>query len=197
MPDAREIAIQRIVDAYQDASVADSGLSAENIQARVRGNILMSVSNDEGALVLACGNKSEYSVGYATLYGDTCGGFAPLRDVGKLKVYELARFINDRAGSELIPESVIERPPSAELAPDQQDTDSLPAYEVLDPQLRRIVETDEDGVNEQVERLVWRSEYKRRQAPPGPRVTAKAFGRDRRMPIANGWASSRLRPRSS
>jgi NAD+ synthase (glutamine-hydrolysing) len=196
LPDAREVEIQPLVQAYQQMGIAASGLSAENIQARIRGNVLMSVSNDERSLVLACGNKSEYAVGYATLYGDTCGGFAPLRDVGKLRVYELARYINERAGREVIPYSVIDRPPSAELADDQRDSDSLPPYEQLDPQLARIIESDEDGVYEPVEQLVWRSEYKRRQAPPGPRVTTKAFGRDRRMPIANAWAADPARPRA-
>lgn len=193
--EAHEIAIQPMIDAYQTAGIATQGLSAENIQARIRGNILMSQSNDLGALVLACGNKSEYAVGYATLYGDTCGGFAPLRDVSKLRVFELARWVNDHAGGS-IPESIIHRPPSAELAEGQLDSNSLPEYEVLDPQLRQIVELDQDGVNEQVEKLVWRAEYKRRQAPPGPKVTAKAFGRDRRMPIANGWANSHWRTNS-
>lgn len=189
----RELAIGSIVESYQAAGIAQSGLAAQNIQSRVRGNVLMGLSNEIGALVLACGNKSEYAVGYATLYGDTCGGYAPLRDVGKLRVFELARHANERACLELIPMSIIDRPPSAELAEDQEDTDVLPPYEQLDPLLERVVEQDADGIDERIERLVLLAEYKRRQAPPGPKVSPKAFGRDRRMPIADGWLGEPLR----
>ena len=168
----------------------------ENIQARCRGIILMAISNKTGRILLTTGNKSEMSVGYATLYGDMAGGFAPIRDVPKLLVYRLAEYRNrDR---EVIPRRVIERPPSAELAPDQQDSDSLPPYEVLDPILRLYVEEDR-GVNEiisagypeaevrRIVRLVDRNEYKRRQAPPGVKITQRAFGRDRRYPLTNGF----------
>ncbi|MFZ2171908.1 MAG: NAD+ synthase [Methylococcaceae bacterium] len=168
----------------------------ENIQARCRGVILMALSNKQGKLLLTTGNKSEMSVGYATLYGDMAGGFAPIKDVPKLLVYQLARFRNTL--SEVIPERVIIRPPSAELAPDQVDADSLPPYEVLDPILERYVELDQSAEEiiaagfrrEDVARaisLVDRNEYKRRQSPPGIRITGRAFGRDRRYPITSGY----------
>ncbi|MFA5921048.1 MAG: NAD+ synthase [Methylococcaceae bacterium] len=168
----------------------------ENIQARCRGVILMALSNKQGKLLLTTGNKSEMSVGYATLYGDMAGGFAPIKDVPKLLVYQLAHYRN--ALSEVIPERVITRPPSAELAPDQIDADSLPPYEVLDPILERYVELDQSAEEiiaagfrrEDVARainLVDRNEYKRRQSPPGIRITTKAFGRDRRYPITSGY----------
>lgn len=168
----------------------------ENIQARCRGVLLMAISNKSGKILLTTGNKSEMSVGYATLYGDMAGGFAPIKDVPKLLVYRLAEYRN-QAG-EVIPQRVIERPPSAELAPDQKDSDSLPPYEILDPILARYIEQDQ-GVAEivlagfseqavrQVVRLVDRNEYKRRQAPPGVRITQRAFGRDRRYPLTNGF----------
>ena len=168
----------------------------ENVQARCRGIILMAISNKEGKIVLSTGNKSEMSVGYATLYGDMAGGFAVLKDVNKALVYRLARYRNRL--SPVIPERVITRPPSAELAPDQKDQDSLPPYEVLDPILERYVELDQ-GVDEivaagfdeatvrRVTRMVDRNEYKRRQAAPGVRITRKAFGRDRRYPITSGF----------
>ncbi len=168
----------------------------ENIQARCRGVLLMAISNKSGKILLTTGNKSEMSVGYATLYGDMAGGFAPIKDVPKLLVYRLAEYRN-QAG-EVIPRRVIERPPSAELAPDQKDSDSLPPYEVLDPILARYIEQDQ-GVAEivsagfseqavrQVVRLVDRNEYKRRQAPPGVKITQRAFGRDRRYPLTNGF----------
>jgi NAD+ synthase (glutamine-hydrolysing) len=157
---------------------------------------MMALSNQHGWLVLTTGNKSELSVGYATLYGDMAGGFAVVKDVPKTLVYELVRDRNERAGRELVPASVIERAPSAELRPDQRDTDSLPAYELLDRILEDYVERDRgpqemiaDGLPEAVVRevvaMVDRSEYKRRQAPPGIRITPKAFGRDRRLPITN------------
>lgn len=171
-------------------------ITEENIQARCRGIILMAISNKRSRMLLTTGNKSEMSVGYATLYGDMAGGFAPLKDVPKLLVYRLARWRNrDR---EVIPQRVIDRPPSAELRPDQQDSDSLPDYAVLDPILARYVEQDqtldeivEAGYDratvERVARLVDVSEYKRRQAPPGVKITRRAYGRDRRYPIVNGF----------
>lgn len=168
----------------------------ENIQARCRGVILMAISNKQGKLLLTTGNKSEMSVGYATLYGDMAGGFAPIKDVPKLLVYKLARYRNSL--SAVIPERVITRPPSAELAPDQVDADSLPPYEILDPILERYVELDQSAEEiiaagysrEHVVRavsLVDRNEYKRRQSPPGIRITPRAFGRDRRYPITSGY----------
>ncbi len=175
---------------------SEPDLTAENIQARIRGNLMMALSNRHGWLVLTTGNKSEMSVGYATLYGDMAGGFAVIKDVPKGLVYELVRRRNERAGRELVPASVIERAPSAELRPDQRDEDSLPPYEVLDRVLEAYVERDQgreemvaaglpaETVNE-VLRLVDRSEYKRRQAAPGIRITPKAFGKDRRLPITN------------
>jgi NAD+ synthase (glutamine-hydrolysing) len=168
----------------------------ENIQARCRGVLLMALSNKQGKLLLTTGNKSEMSVGYATLYGDMAGGFAPLKDVYKLLVYQLAIYRNSL--SPVIPERVISRPPSAELAPDQKDEDSLPAYAVLDPILERYIEQDlpaaailEQGyqladINRAIA-LVDRNEYKRRQSPPGIRITVRAFGRDRRYPISSGY----------
>lgn len=168
----------------------------ENIQARCRGILLMAVSNKTGRMLLSTGNKSEMAVGYATLYGDMAGGFAPLKDVSKTWVYRLAHYRNTLAA--VIPERVLERPPSAELAPDQKDADSLPPYEVLDPILERFVERDwsvtkivAEGFDETVVRrvaeLVLINEYKRRQAPPGVRVTRRAFGKDRRYPITSGY----------
>jgi NAD+ synthase (glutamine-hydrolysing) len=168
----------------------------ENIQARCRGVILMALSNKQGKLLLTTGNKSEMSVGYATLYGDMAGGFAPIKDVPKMLVYRLARYRNTL--SKAIPERVLTRPPSAELAPDQVDEDSLPPYEILDPILERYVEKDQSAKEiiaagfsiEHVRRaicLVDRNEYKRRQSPPGIRITSRAFGRDRRYPITSGY----------
>ena len=171
-------------------------LAAENIQARIRGNLMMALSNQSGWLVLTTGNKSEMSVGYATLYGDMAGGFAVIKDVPKTLVYRLVRHRNSLADRELVPESVLERAPSAELRPDQRDDDSLPPYEVLDRILVAYVEEDRgrdeivgEGLDadlvDDVIAMVDRSEYKRRQAPPGIRITEKAFGRDRRLPITN------------
>jgi NAD+ synthase (glutamine-hydrolysing) len=171
-------------------------LAAENIQARIRGNLMMALSNRYGWLVLTTGNKSEMSVGYATLYGDMAGGFAVIKDVPKTLVYELVRRRNHAAGRELVPASVLERAPSAELRPGQLDSDSLPPYEVLDRILEAYVEQDAGreeiaaaglpaDVVDEVIRLVDRAEYKRRQAPPGIRITPRAFGRDRRLPITN------------
>jgi NAD+ synthase (glutamine-hydrolysing) len=175
---------------------SEPDLAAENIQARIRGNLMMALSNRFGWLVLTTGNKSELSVGYATLYGDMAGGFAVIKDVPKTLVYELVRHRNRLADFELVPASVLERAPSAELRPDQRDSDSLPPYEVLDRILEAYVERDQgrdeivaEGLPaetvDEVIRLVDRSEYKRRQAPPGIRITPKAFGRDRRLPITN------------
>jgi NAD+ synthase (glutamine-hydrolysing) len=168
----------------------------ENIQARIRGVLLMAISNKTGKMVLTTGNKSEMSVGYATLYGDMAGGFAAIKDVPKTLVYRLAEYRNNF--KPVIPRRVFERPPSAELAPDQRDTDSLPPYPVLDPILERYVELDQSAediiaagfdaaVVRRVLRMVDRNEYKRRQAPPGVRITPRAFGRDRRYPITSGY----------
>jgi NAD+ synthase (glutamine-hydrolysing) len=170
----------------------------ENIQARIRGNLLMAFSNKFGWLVLTTGNKSEMSVGYATLYGDMAGGFAVLKDVPKMMVYELARWRNGKAGFDLIPKRVLEKEPSAELKPGQHDTDTLPPYPVLDPILKAYVEEDrsfeeiltlgcEPECAQKVIAMVDRSEYKRRQAPPGIKITPRAFGRDRRFPITNHY----------
>lgn len=168
----------------------------ENIQARCRGIILMAASNKTGKMVLATGNKSEMAVGYATLYGDMAGGFAPLKDVSKTLVYQLSRWRNEQG--QVIPQRIIDRPPSAELKPDQRDDQSLPPYDVLDPILERYIERDQspeeivaagfdtDMVNKVV-RLVDRNEYKRRQAAPGVRISERAFGRDRRYPITSGY----------
>ncbi|MCH7916755.1 MAG: NAD+ synthase [Planctomycetes bacterium] len=174
------------------------GIAYENLQARIRGTLLMSLSNQLGAMVLTTGNKSETSVGYSTLYGDSAGGFAVIKDVPKTLVYRLARYVNERAGKAVIPETTITRAPSAELRPDQKDSDSLPDYEVLDEIIRGYVERDESaaqlvesGLPEEevnrVIRLIDRNEYKRRQSPPGVRITNKAFGKDRRLPITNRY----------
>src|SRR5882757_3921727 len=178
------------------ARPSEPDLAAENLQARIRGNLMMALSNRHGWLVLTTGNKSEMSVGYATLYGDMAGGFAVIKDVPKELVYGLVRRRNERAGRELVPASVLDRAPSAELRPDQRDSDSLPPYELLDRILEAYVERDlgrEEMIAEgmpaetidEVIRLVDRSEYKRRQAAPGIRITPKAFGKDRRLPITN------------
>jgi NAD+ synthase (glutamine-hydrolysing) len=198
-----EIAIDGVLAAYLRTLEAEfrgttTGVAEENFQARIRGNLLMALSNKFGSLVLATGNKSEYAVGYATLYGDMAGGFAPIKDVPKTLVYQLARWRNAQDDLSPIPERVIDKPPSAELRPDQKDTDSLPPYDVLDPVIEAYVEEDrspsdivETGFDaELVQRVVAmidRAEYKRRQAPPGVKITPKAFGRDRRMPITNGY----------
>jgi NAD+ synthase (glutamine-hydrolysing) len=168
----------------------------ENIQARCRGLLLMAISNKTGRMLLTTGNKSEMAVGYATLYGDMAGGFAPIRDCSKSLVYDLARYRNTLG--EAIPERVITRPPSAELRPDQKDTDSLPSYDILDPILAAFVEEDlsvaeitERGFDRDVVirvlEMVKRNEYKRRQAPPGVRISSRAFGRDWRYPITSGY----------
>jgi NAD+ synthase (glutamine-hydrolysing) len=198
----REIAIEAAVEAIADALVPEidggvAGLAAENLQARVRGVILMALSNTYGWLVVSTGNKSELAVGYSTLYGDMVGGFALLKDVFKTDVYRLAEHLNARAGREVIPRSTIERAPSAELRDDQRDADSIPLYDALDPVLEAYVEEDrsreelldefDPDVVERAVALVDRAEYKRRQAPPGVKLRPKAFGRDRRTPITNRW----------
>ena len=201
--DFRELPIDDVVGAAENA-LAESfagrerDIAEENLQARVRGLLLMALSNKFGWLVVATGNKSELSVGYATLYGDMAGGFALLKDVFKTDVFRLARHLNEQAGRELIPVSIIERAPSAELREAQLDEDSLPPYPELDRVLEAYVEQDRsleelsadgfdpDVVDRAVE-LIDRAEYKRRQAPPGVRLTPKAFGRDRRTPITNRW----------
>ena len=199
--DFREISIDAAMGSY-DAMLKDSfagrepDIAEENIQARIRGNLVMALSNKFGWLVLATGNKSELSVGYATLYGDMAGGFAVLKDVFKGWVYRLVRWRNEQEGRELVPASVLERPPSAELRYEQRDEDSLPPYDVLDAILAGYVEEDLDAVElvrrglpgddvERVIAMVDRAEYKRRQAPPGIKISTKAFGRDRRLPITN------------
>ncbi len=199
----QEISIEPVFKTFLAALEASfAGLAAdtteENIQARCRGVILMALSNKKGRIVLTTGNKSEMSVGYATLYGDMAGGFAPIKDVPKLLVYRLADYRNSLGG--VIPRRVLERAPSAELAPDQRDEDSLPPYTVLDPILERYIEQDRsieqivaDGFDAdvvlRVVRMVDRNEYKRRQAPPGIRISRRAFGRDRRYPITSGYTS--------
>jgi len=171
-------------------------ITEENLQARIRGNILMALSNKFGWLVLTTGNKSEMSVGYCTLYGDMAGGFAVIKDVPKTIVYKLSKFYNVSKGSEVIPSSILTKPPSAELRPEQLDTDSLPPYEVLDPILKAYVEDDlsaeeivslgfKKSIVKKIIKLVDQNEYKRRQAPPGIKITARAFGKDRRFPITN------------
>lgn len=176
----------------------DADLTEENLQSRIRGQILMALSNKMGWLVLSTGNKSEAAVGFATLYGDTVGGYALIKDVLKTRVFALGRRRNERAGHDLIPTSVLTKAPSAELRPDQRDDESLPPYEALDPVLHAYIELDRTAseiiaeghdaeVVRQVTRLVDGAEYKRRQSPPGPRVTEKAFGKDRRLPITNGF----------
>jgi NAD+ synthase (glutamine-hydrolysing) len=201
--DYRTVTIEPAFAAYIEMlapSFADRqpGLTQENIQSRCRGQVLMALSNEFGWMVLATGNKSEMAVGYFTIYGDSVGGYAVIKDVLKTEVYALARYVNQRAGREVIPESVITKPPSAELRPDQRDDQSLPPYEVLDPILELYVEEDrtaaeiielghDEAVVRRVTRLVDIAEYKRRQSPPGVRVTTKAFGRDRRLPITNGY----------
>ena len=194
-----EPAVEAIGSVLADAFAGtEPGLAEENIQARTRGLLLMALSNKFGWLVLATGNKSELSVGYATLYGDMAGGFALLKDVYKTDVYRLARHLNERAGEDLIPQSVLDRAPSAELRADQLDEDSLPPYPQLDEVLEAYVELDRsreelttDGFDRDVvERalaLIDKAEYKRRQAPPGVKLRPKAFGRDRRVPITNRW----------
>ena len=189
--------IQDVVDAYL-SQLKFSGLAEENLQARVRGAILMGISNQEGHLVLATGNKSELAVGYSTIYGDAVGGFAPIKDVSKTLVWQLAKWRNqmaaDNGAQPPIPESSINKEPSAELRPDQKDSDSLPDYLLLDQILESYVEADQTALNQfdpqlvkRVIRLVDAAEYKRRQYPPGTKISVRAFGRDRRLPITNRW----------
>ena len=204
---ARTIPIQGIVNAFREglAGFPAAGLPAENLQSRVRGVINMAVSNDEGHLVLTTGNKSEIATGYSTLYGDSAGGFAPIKDVPKTLVWALSRWRNaaaERQGLKApIPVNSIEKPPSAELAPGQLDTDSLPDYEILDKLLDDYVEKDmgsaaliaaghDPALVARVIRLVDLAEYKRRQYPPGPKISQKNFGRDRRLPITSRWRES-------
>jgi NAD+ synthase (glutamine-hydrolysing) len=203
--DFRELPIEPVVEAFGSALAEpfagrEPDLAEENLQARIRGTLLMALSNKFGWLLVATGNKSELSVGYATLYGDLAGGFALLKDVFKTDVFRLARHLNERAGRELVPQSTIDRAPSAELREDQRDEDSLPPYPELDRVLEAYVEEDRsleelsaDGFDPDVAAravaLIDRAEYKRRQAPPGVRLRPKAFGRDRRTPITNRWRS--------
>jgi len=197
----QEISIEPTFQSLLDAMASsfegcDEDITEENLQARIRGSMLMALSNKFGWLVLATGNKSELAVGYSTIYGDMCGGFSPIKDCFKTRVYELSRHRNTL--SPAIPQAVIERSPSAELAPDQLDQDSLPAYEILDRILYHYIEQDwsiaeivDSGFEEEVVRrvaaMVIRNEHKRRQGAPGVRITSRAFGRDRRYPITSGW----------
>ena len=198
-----EIPIHRVFEVYREAlEPAFSGrpedTTEENLQARIRGNYLMALSNKFGWLVLTTGNKSEYSAGYSTLYGDMAGGFAVLKDVYKTMVYQLAQYRRARGGSAVISERTLTRPPSAELRPGQTDQETLPPYDVLDPILRLYVEEDRSvaeiaelgydvGLVRRVVAMVDRAEYKRRQSPPGIKITPRAFGKDRRLPITNRW----------
>ena len=201
--DIRTVSIEPAFQAYLDMlgpsfDGRPADLTEENLQSRCRGQILMALSNKFGWMVLTTGNKSEMAVGYFTIYGDSVGGYAVIKDLLKLDVFALSRHVNDRAGREIIPASVLTKPPSAELRPDQRDDQSLPPYEVLDPILALYVEHDRtaaeiielghpEDVVRRIARLVDLNEYKRRQCPPGVRVSVKAFGKDRRLPITNGY----------
>ncbi len=201
--DYRTISIEPAFQAYLDMlspsfEGREPGLTYENIQSRCRGQLLMALSNEMGWMVLTTGNKSELAVGYFTIYGDSVGGYAVIKDVLKLDVYELCRYVNRAAGRDVIPPNVITKPPSAELRPDQRDDQSLPPYDVLDPILRLYIEHDRTAQEiiemghdadlvRRITRLVDIAEYKRRQSPPGVRVSPKAFGKDRRMPITHGY----------
>jgi NAD+ synthase (glutamine-hydrolysing) len=196
-----ELEIASAMEAYEGTlspvfDGRDPDITEENLQARIRGNLLMALSNKFGWLVLTTGNKSEMSVGYSTLYGDTAGGFAVIKDCPKTLVYALARHRNENGGP--IPAGILERAPSAELRPDQRDEDSLPPYERLDPILAQYIELDagreqliaqghDPDEVDRIIRLVDLAEYKRRQAPPGIKISTRAFGRDRRMPITNRY----------
>ena len=198
-----ELPIGPVVDTFEKVLAepfagTEPDLAEENIQARARGVLLMALSNKFGWLLVATGNKSELSVGYATLYGDMAGGFALLKDVYKTDIFRLARYLNERSGREVIPQSIIDRAPSAELRDNQLDEDSLPPYSELDKVLEQYVEHDrtleelsEDGFDGDIVHravaMIDRAEYKRRQAPPGVKLRPKAFGRDRRTPITNRW----------
>jgi NAD+ synthase (glutamine-hydrolysing) len=203
---ARTVPIKPMFAAFT-GSLDLHGLAAENLQARIRGMISMSLSNSEGHLVLATGNKSELATGYSTLYGDSAGGYAPIKDVPKTLVWDLSRWRNEQAAARgdaaPIPENSISKPPSAELAPGQLDSDSLPDYYTLDPLLDDYVEKDQGAAElvasgfdpalvERVIRMVDRAEYKRRQYPPGPKISVKNFGRDRRLPITSRWREPRV-----
>jgi NAD+ synthase (glutamine-hydrolysing) len=207
---ALTIPIASMVEAFGEelkpAGFPETGPPAENLQARVRGVVLMGLSNAGGHLVLTTGNKSELATGYSTLYGDSAGGFGPIKDVPKTLVWELSRWRNaeaERAGATpVIPQNSIDKPPSAELAPGQMDTDSLPPYDELDAILDGYVEQDmgtaeliaagrDPELVERIVRLVDTAEYKRRQYPPGPKISQKNFGRDRRLPITNRWREPR------
>ena len=198
------IAIEEMTTAYRDGLAplfegTEEGVAEENLQARARGNLLMAISNKFGRIVLATGNKSEYATGYATLYGDMAGGFAVIKDAPKTLVYQLCDWRNRQAGRDIIPQAIIDRPPTAELRENQLDEDSLPPYDVLDPILEAYVERDcsptemieklgfDPDVVARVVTLVDRSEYKRRQAAPGVKITERAFGKDRRLPIVNRY----------
>ena len=187
--------LDMLADAFADTQPNEA---EENLQSRARGNTLMALSNKFGWLVLTTGNKSEMATGYATLYGDMAGGFAVIKDIPKTMAYKLAEYRNSLSEGDIIPETVITKAPSAELRPDQKDTDSLPPYDVLDPILKAYVEEDksvediiasghQEAMVRRVARLVDLSEYKRRQAPPGIKITPRAFGRDRRLPITNKY----------
>jgi NAD+ synthetase len=200
-----EIPIGRVYDSFLGALAGEFDgrpfdLTEENLQARIRGTLLMALSNKFGSIVLTTGNKSEMGVGYSTLYGDMAGGFSVIKDVPKTLVYQVCRFVNRSAGRPLIPSRVLTKPPTAELRPHQKDSDSLPPYPVLDPILKAYVEDDKEfdemlGMGfdretvERVIRLVDLSEYKRRQAPPGVKITARSLGKDRRFPITNRYKS--------
>jgi NAD+ synthase (glutamine-hydrolysing) len=205
--DHRVVSIEPAFGAYLEMlqpsfAGRDTDLTEENLQSRVRGMTLMALSNKFGWMVLTTGNKSEMAVGYFTIYGDSAGGYAAIKDVFKTQVFALCRRINERAGREIIPETVITKPPSAELRPDQRDDQSLPAYEDLDPILRHYIDNDltvpeiqklgfDAAVVARIARLVDINEYKRRQCAPGVRISEKAFGKDRRMPITNGYRTDR------
>ncbi len=198
-----EPAYQSLLEAMQPSFEGrEEDITEENLQARIRGSMLMALSNKFGWLVLATGNKSELAVGYSTIYGDMCGGFSPIKDCLKTRVYALSSFRNTL--SPAIPQAVIDRPPSAELAPDQLDQDSLPAYEILDQILYHYIEQDwsiadivaagfEEEVVRRVAGMVIKNEYKRRQGASGVRITSRAFGRDRRYPITSGWHEESIR----
>jgi NAD+ synthase (glutamine-hydrolysing) len=196
-----EIPIREIFDSYRTVLAnlfegLPENIAEENLQARIRGNLLMALSNKFNWLVLTTGNKSENSVGYATLYGDMAGGFAVIKDVPKMMVYDLCNFKNKKEGRDVIPERILTKAPTAELKPDQKDSDSLPPYHVLDPILKAYVEDDlsldeiislgsDPDIAGEVIKKIDLAEYKRRQSPPGIKITPRAFGKDRRFPITN------------
>ena len=200
--------IEEILGDFKDSNYT-KGITEENIQSRLRGLLLMALSNRYGYMVLATGNKSEYAVGYSTLYGDMCGGYAPIKDVWKTDVFKLCEWRNKNFSSlfkgpngQVIPNNIIKKPPTAELRNDQKDTDSLPEYDILDEILKGLVEQEisvekiiskgfDRDVVEKTAKLLARSEYKRFQSAPGPKVTSKAFGRDRRFPLTSGFRNWR------